>query len=94
MGMDVGIVKIDYGYHPRGVVEDFLLDFAVDPYPNTWGGGWDSNFIFEWSKRRIINRAKRYAKNHKLSEESTKEIQDWIGSLPWEGGTIMLHLSW
>jgi hypothetical protein len=97
MGLDVGVVKIDYSYHPRGVVKDFLLDFAIFPEHvpehDTWGGGWEANSIFEWSKRRIIRKANRYAKEHNLSEESSKEILDWIRNLPWEGGTIMLHLS-
>ncbi len=76
MGLDVGVVKIEYISYPKGVVEEFLRELASDPYPDTWGGGWESNSMIEWYKRSILKKAGRYAKRHKLSEGATKEILD------------------
>lgn len=94
MGLDVGVVKIEYLSRPREPVYGFLWQLAEEAGNETWGGSWVGNAFVECHRRRTISKARRYARERKLSQQDTDDLIAWVRGMPWDGNTIMLHLDW
>ncbi len=99
MSLDVGVVQIEYLSQPRPPIYDFLFDLMLDPFSgapdedDTWGGGWDNNGWYEFSRVGLRTRASRWATSHNLEKHDRNALMKWIRNLPWQEDMVMLHLS-
>lgn len=94
MSLDVGVVQISYLPRPDEPVYSFLWHIVQDSIDEAWGGGWPGNAFVEMPRRRMLNKARLYARNVGLSSDDLHKILEWIRNLPWQGNYIMLHLSY
>ena len=101
MGLDVGVVTVNYLTRPGEPVFGFLFDLMLDPYTgmgddseydDTWGGGWDNNGLYEFSRIGLRKRANNWANERDCGPSEKAKLRRWIRNLPWEGDHIMLHL--
>jgi len=94
MGLDVGVVKIEYLSRPAEPMYDFLWRLAEDAGGADWGGSWQDNSFVEMTRRRMLSKARTYAREKDLPQEDTDRLVAWVRGLPWDGDTVMLHLNW
>lgn len=94
MGLHVGVAKIEYLQQPREPVLGFLWQLAEEVGNESWGGSWEGNAFVECQRRRVISKARRYARQQNLSQQDTDNLTAWVRGLPWDGNTVMLHLDW
>ena len=103
MAMDVWAVKTEYLHlkRPSSPTYDFLFDLMLDPYAgqgddpwdgDTWGGSWDKNGLYEFSRISLRKRALNWANSHNLSQAEKAKLRRWIRNLPWQDDLIMLHM--
>ena len=102
MGVDVGVVTIEYLDQPPPpayrFLEDLLLglipapedDDDVDEYD--WGGDWANNSIHEFHRASLDRRANRWAAHNRLSDADQAVLRQWLDELPWQSDYITLHL--
>ena len=94
MGLDVGSVRITYLDRPKQPIYDFLWNVAENIWDESWGGSWEGNGFVEFERRTLMRRVRRFARERQLSNDETEAVISWARSLPWDNGTIMLHLNW
>ena len=94
MGLDVGVVKIEYLDRPREPVYGFLWSLADQFSDFEWGEVWEGNAFIELTELNMLTRAAIYATEHNLTAQETYDLENWIKTLPWSGDLIMLHLGW
>ena len=101
MGLDVGVVTIEYLERPGQPMYGFLFDLMLDPHTgmdadweedDTWGGGWDNNGLYEFSLAGMLNRANNWASHNNFGPSEKAKLLRWVENLPWEDDHIMLHL--
>ena len=97
MGLDVGVVTIEYLERPGQPMYGFLQDLVVDPGmgwedDDTWGGSWDNNGLYEFNRVGLRKRANNWANNKRLGQAEKVKLRRWINSLPWQDDLITLHL--
>lgn len=98
MGLDVGVVTFEYLPAPQPPVYDFLCDLLFDPYTGIdegydyWGGYWENNGMYEFSRDGLISRAKNWAGDRSLSQSGENDLLNWVEALPWRNDMISLHL--
>ena len=102
--MDVWLVETDYTYlkRPAPPIYDFLFDLMLDPYTglgddlwdddDTWGGSWDNNGLYEFSRVGLRKRANNWANLKDLGQAEKAKLCRWIRYLPWQDDLIMLHM--
>ena len=108
MGLDVGVVSIDYLNVPGFPVERFLRNLMIDPNVGMgdnggdenedeyWdGGGRYGNACYEFSRGGLVKRANGWATEEDVGATERATLLNWIENLPYREGsdTIMLHLS-
>ena len=94
MGLDVGIVKINYLERPDQPVCDFLWNVATFPIDADWGGSWESNVFVEFFRETLEERAEEYTEEQSLDQDDSAKLMAWVKGLPWDEDSIMLHLNW
>ena len=94
MGLDVGVVKIDYLDRPDEPTYGFLRYLVIHVCAAEWGGGWEGNAVLEATKRRMLALGRLYARQQDLSQYDRQKLTQWINELPWDSDAIMLHLNW
>lgn len=94
MGLDVGVVRIEYLDRPQGVGYEFLWQLAIDADKADWEVSSGPNTFIELTREHMMNQAQKFVAAKKLGQNDREVIQKWINSLPWRGDTIMLHLGW
>ena len=103
MGLDIGVVSIDYLDTPGQPMYRFMGELMADPYVglgdaldyDDWhwdGGGNGESAFYEFTRDGLINRANGWATAQNLSSAELETLVNWIGNLPYRGDTIMLHL--
>lgn len=108
MGLDVGVVTIEYLDTSERPVNEFLLHLAGDQsigygdeeYEDdtgddehyTWGCGWGGNTVVEFSRAYLSWKADQWGSNQSISAGERDSVQGWISDLPWENDMVMLHL--
>ncbi len=104
MGMDVWTVKTEYTClkRPAPPIYDFLFDLMLDPdtgyeydpweSDDTWGGSWDNNGLYEFSRVGLRKRANNWANRKGLGQAEKAKLRRWIRNLPWQDDYIMLHM--
>lgn len=94
MGLDVGIVQIDYSERPTGVAYNFAWHLAGEWDDGAWQVASGANVIKEFTFGHLVNRAAQYIESEGLGSRDAHQIMRWVRSLPWHNGTVMLHLGW
>lgn len=94
MGLDIGVVKIEYLERPGEPIYDFLWRLAQDAQDEEWGGSWSGNAFAEIQQRRMLAKARAYAKEVGLTEAARDTLLAWVRALPWRRSWIMLHFNW
>lgn len=101
MGLDVGVVTIEYLERPGQPIYNFLFDLMLDPDTSrgdnpwdadTWGGSWDNNGLYEFSRVGLRRRANNWANHKGLGQAEKAKLRRWIRNLPWQDDLITLHL--
>ena len=102
MGMDVGVVSIEYLTRPESPVYDFLFDLMIDPLvgiasgnegeAGDWGASWANNGLYAFSRDLLTQRASEWADQNGIDAIGRTTLLGWIAGLPWRDETIMLHL--
>ena len=107
MGLDVGVVTIEYMRTPTRIVQDFLFDLSLDPYTGVydddgdddrslyeeWSGRWENNALCELWRDALLTRASNWANEKVVSVSERYVLMNWVAALPWQDdGRIMLHL--
>ncbi|MCY4581592.1 MAG: hypothetical protein OXE50_02150 [Chloroflexi bacterium] len=85
MGVDIGIMKVEYLPRPRGVVYDFASEMAaggaLDAYMFGEGNSW-----IPFTQRQVLRMLDAFTRERGLSPQERLEIRAWLASLPWIGG--------
>ena len=98
MGLDIGVVTIEYMSQPEQPVHDFLFDLFLnsdagfDDDDETWGGSWAGNGLYEFGHAGLISRADNWANSRAMSSLERAELLSWVADLPWRDDRVMLHL--
>ena len=101
MGLDVGVVTINYLERPRQPIYGFLNDLlneaswesdASDDDP-AWSASWEGNGLVEYSRGYLERRSNQWADSQSLDLSERTALTSWLDSLPWRNDMIMLHLN-
>ena len=101
MGLDVGVVTIEYMDSTGQPVEEFLSDLLLSPYTGVdgdyddeenWGGSWADNGLYEFGRAGLISRASNWADDHEISPQERTALLSWVKALPWRDDMVILHL--
>ncbi len=102
MGLDVGVVTIEYLERPGQPMYGFLQALMADPdtgtefdpfdYESGWGDGWEGNAFYEFERDVLLRRADGWAVKKNLDATERATLLQWIDDLPYRGDVIMLHL--
>ncbi len=103
MGLDVGVVSIEYLERPAQLMYGFLQDLMADPdvgtefdpfdYVPGWGDGWEGNAFYEFDRDVLLRRADGWAVKKNLDAVERAMLLRWVDDLPYRGDAIMLHLN-
>ena len=94
MGLDVGVVRIDYSRPPRGPAYDFAWYLFHNGHEADWGFSKCENTLSEYSRVNMLAQVDRYMEQKGLRPNDRVLILNWVHGLPWDGDTVMLHLGW
>ena len=102
MGLDVGVVSIDYLDRPGQPMYRFMWELMANPDTGMgdtagddeyWdGGGTGESAFYEFTRDGLVNRANGWAAAQNIGDTERSTLLDWIENLPYRGDTIMLHL--
>ncbi len=84
MGLDIGIITIEYLKRPSGIAYEFAQEMAVEASVNGYMAGADNNWA-PFTQRQVLNMLGKFVKNRGLSRSERRKVLRWIRSLPWEG---------
>lgn len=104
MGLDIGVVNINYLDRPGQPMYGFMWDLMANPEAGLgdapgdgdwhWeGGGNGESSFYEFTHDGMLNRANGWAEDKNLAAAEREALVAWIENLPYRGDTIMLHLS-
>ena len=100
MGLDVGVVSINYLPVPGFPVSNFMRELVSGPIHDEdddececWGGGWAYNSVYEFSRDCLEKQVNTWADRRGISSGDRATLLSWIGSLPYQGDSIILHMS-
>ena len=93
MGLDVGVVDIEYLERPRAAVYRFLCHLAENAWEADWCGGTGEETFVQYVRDTLLEQANEFASRDAPTESERDGIRAWIDGLPWKDDVIMLHLS-
>ena len=93
MGLDIGIMSIQYLERPLGITYRFAWELAHEAsvYGTMSGEG---NSLGSFTKPQIGHVLYEFADNQNFTDEQISEVWAWVESLPWDGDGIVLHFNW
>ncbi len=97
MGLDVGVVQIDYSQaRPSGAAYRYAWELMAydDIDGDCWKVSSGGQVFIELGYETMANHALEYIEAKGLSSPEGHQVMRWVRSLPWRGQTIMLHLGW
>ena len=84
MGLDIGIISINYLDRPQGIAYKFAWEMAVEAsvggYMYGEGNNWGA-----FTQRKMLRMLDQFAAHEDLNASSKAEILEWVRSLPWDG---------
>lgn len=103
MGLDVGVVTIEYLERPGQPMYGFLQGLMADPAVGTdmdlfednspWEAGDGENVFYEFERDELLRRADRWAVKQEIDAAERATLLQWVDDLPWRGDFITLHLN-
>ncbi len=99
MGLDVGIITIQYLERPHGVAYEFAWELAYEASANGYMAGEGNNWG-TFTQRQVLRMLDDFAEREGLGSTAKSDILAWVRSLPWDwwndyhGGIIELHFNW
>jgi hypothetical protein len=84
MGLDIGIISINYLERPTGIAYDFAWEMAEEASAHGYMHGEGNNWA-AFTQRRVLRLLDRFVRSHGLSDSDKAEILTWLQSLPWDG---------
>ena len=94
MGLDVGVVQVDYLARPVGPSYRFLWHLNENAHEADWNGSSAENTFVQYTRDTLLEQANEFVSRSELTESDKDELRVWIDSLPWNDDVIMLHLTW
>ena len=101
MGLEVGIVTIEYLEPPGHPIRSFLQDLMQDQYlenqleafddESDWGHAWEDNALYEFDRDILLRYANGWAGKKRLNATDRAMLTRWIDELPYRDNAIMLH---
>ena len=101
MSLSIGVVSTDYLDVPRFPVDEFFRELKAGPIPwpddydgdeYCWGGDWDNNGMYEFTRASLEGQAKTWARYNKISPAERKRLLRWVAKLPYRDDFIMFHI--
>ena len=83
MGLDVGIIKIQYLPRPTGHAYRFAWELAHEASAYGYMRGEDNNWG-GFSQRQVLRLLDEFTERNQLDAPARTEIIDWLRSLPWD----------
>ena len=84
MGLDIGIMKVEYLARPKGVVYDFAWHLAQEGALDSYMFG-EGNSWIPFTQRQVLRMFDEFTRERRLSPTERLEVRSWIESLPWVG---------
>ena len=94
MGLDIGVVKIDYLGQPGSAAYHFAWHLAREWDDECWQVSSGANVFIELGYDHMVERAVRYIASEGLGVSDAHQVMRWVRTLPWRGEVVMLHLGW
>ena len=93
MSLWVGVVQIDYSKSPpSGVAYPYAQTLMEFDDGNCWRLSSEGNVIVEFRYDAMAKHAMDYIESKELSSIEAHEVMRWVRGLPWQNGSVMLHL--
>ena len=94
MGLDIGIISIQYLERPSGHSYRFMWEMAIEAsvagYMSGDGNNW--GYFYKHEVRELLD---AFAKREGLSSEDEQTVWAWVESLQWmDNDLIELHFNW
>ena len=103
MGLDIGVVKIEYLERPGQPMYRFMQDLMANPGIGTdmdlfdddsvWEAGGEGNAFYEIERDQLLRRADGWAVKNRIDAADRATLLQWVDDLPWRGDCIMLNLN-
>ena len=103
MGLDIGVVKIEYLERPGQPMYRFMQDLMANPGIGTdmdlfdddsvWEASDEGNAFYEIERDQLLRRADGWAVKNRIDAADRARLLQWVDDLPWRGDFIMLHLN-
>ena len=94
MGLDVGVVRIEYLRQPGSAAYHFAWHLAREWDDECWQVSSGANVFIELGYDHVVERAARYIESKGLGASDAHQVMRWVRGLPWRGDVVMLHLGW
>ena len=78
MGLDVGVVRIDYGYTPRGPACGFAWYLVHNNHEADWGFSRCENVLSEYTRASMLGQVDVYVEREGLRPNDKALILDWV----------------
>ena len=92
MGLDIGVVQINYLPRPDKPAYDFAWHLNINDDEADWNGS-SSTFV-EYTRETLQQQLDSYITENRLPQSDIEELRRWVDGLPWKGDVIMQHLAW
>ena len=92
MGLDIGVVQINYLPRPDKPAYDFAWHLNIKEDEADWNGS-TSTFV-EYTRETLQQQLDSYITENELTQREIAGLCSWVDGLPWKGDVIMLHLAW
>ena len=84
MGLDVGIMHVEYLERPQGIAYEFAWQLAHRASANGYMTGEGRNWA-PFTQRQVLRSFRRFVAARGIDAEGRAEILSWVRSLPWQG---------
>jgi hypothetical protein len=92
MGLDVGIIRIEYLDVPKGLPYRFAWNMAIDGAGDAYMNGGGNSWI-PFTQRQLLVMLDEFAVDKALTGAEKQEVLEWVRSLPWDGWVDDLNLN-
>ena len=93
MGLDVGVVSINYLDRPSEAAYNFAWHLMHTSLDADWSVSEGVNAFVEYTRDTMSSQMEKYLSSVKLAPYEKDAVRAWVKELPWRGDVIMLHLS-
>lgn len=84
MGLDIGIISINYLERPQGIAYEFAWELAqeasIGGYMYGEGNNWSA-----FTQRKVLIMLDQFVVDKRLDSAAKGEILQWLRLLPWDG---------